>query len=82
MVGLHTDHGLVPKIQLVDDFWRYFCANWDSKSGVAKVILRKNGAKKHEVYEGQLNKVEQAIILFSFSYIPRSTLIKLDELHR
>ena len=55
MVGLHTDHGLVPKIVLQDDIWRYFCANWNSTSGLARIYLRKKGVETHEVFEGRVN---------------------------
>ena len=55
MAGLHTDHGLVPKIALKDDSWRFFCANWNSETGEAKVILRKKGDEQHKVFRGKLN---------------------------
>ena len=50
MAGLHTDHGLVPSIKLVDDTWRYFCANWRSSDGNATIYLRKQGHTTVETY--------------------------------
>ena len=53
MAGLHTDHGLVPKIALVDDDWRYFCANWRSSDGNATVLVRKHGEADVVVKSGE-----------------------------